>query len=151
MQRDVSGLIAFDFVLRLLFTRVMDIAFVVHVFGVHARDFAADPASFRIPTHVIANFELLGHGECPGIWTNKRSSQNMQTEHCGAADVPKNNAFPESPAIAPAKWRSDVVDIGLPADTKTYYDAFNIAGVSTPPDCRYRQSRGRGCVEATPC
>jgi hypothetical protein len=62
MQRDVSGLIALDFVLRLLFARVMDVAFVVHVFDVHAHDFAADPASLRVPTYVIANFELLSHG-----------------------------------------------------------------------------------------
>jgi hypothetical protein len=39
MQRDVSGLIALDFVLRLLFARVMDVAFVVHVFDVHAQRF----------------------------------------------------------------------------------------------------------------
>jgi hypothetical protein len=40
----------------------MDVAFVVHVFDVHAHDFAADPASLRVPTYVIANFELLSHG-----------------------------------------------------------------------------------------
>ena len=45
MQSDVSGFIAFDFVLRLLFARVMDVAFIIHIFGVHAHDFAADPAS----------------------------------------------------------------------------------------------------------
>jgi hypothetical protein len=58
----MGGFFAFDFVLRLNFARVMDVAFVVHVFGVHTHDFAADPASFRIPAHAIANFEPLGHG-----------------------------------------------------------------------------------------
>jgi hypothetical protein len=61
MQSDVSGSIAFDFVLRLVFAGVMDITFVVHVFGVHPHDFAPDPAGFRIPTHTIADFEFLGH------------------------------------------------------------------------------------------
>jgi hypothetical protein len=61
MQSDVSGFIAFDFVLRFLFARVMDITFVVHVCGVHPHDFAPDPAGFRIPTHMIADFESLGH------------------------------------------------------------------------------------------
>jgi hypothetical protein len=65
MQSDVSGFIAFDFVLRLLFARVMDVAFIIHIFGVHAHDFAAHPAGFRIPTYMIADFKPLGHGKRP--------------------------------------------------------------------------------------
>jgi len=61
----MSSLFAFDFVLRLVFARVMDVAFVIHVFGVHAHNFAADPASLRIPTYVIANFEPSCHGKRP--------------------------------------------------------------------------------------
>jgi hypothetical protein len=63
MQSDVSSFIAFDFVLRLLFARVMDVAFIIHIFGVHAHDFAADPAGLRIPTYMIADFKPLGHGK----------------------------------------------------------------------------------------
>jgi hypothetical protein len=101
MQRDVSGLIAFDFVLRLLFARVMDIAFVVHVFDVDPHDFPSHPTSFRVPTYVIANFELLGHGEL-GRGTRTGAPQIMQTEHCRAARVPKDNAFSETSACASA-------------------------------------------------
>ncbi len=63
--------------------------------------------------------------------------QIMQPEHCGRAGVSKDNAFSELSACAAAQWRSQVADIGLPADAKTYYDALNIAGISTPLDCRY--------------
>jgi hypothetical protein len=61
MQGDMRRFIAFNFVLRLIFARVMDIAFVVDVFGVHPHNFPPHPACFRIPAYVIVNFELLGH------------------------------------------------------------------------------------------
>jgi hypothetical protein len=62
MEGDVVRFIALDFVLRLNLTRVMGVAFVVHVFGVHSHNPAADPAGFRIPADVIANFESPRHG-----------------------------------------------------------------------------------------
>jgi hypothetical protein len=78
VQGNMSSLFAFDFVLRLIFARVMDVAFVIHVFCVHADDFAADPASFRTPTHPITNFEPLGHGKPLGIEGNVRSRQQIE-------------------------------------------------------------------------
>src|SRR5689334_9562946 len=72
----MSAVLSLDFVLRLLFARVMDVAFVVHVFDVHAHDFAADPASLRVPTYVIANFELLSHGERPTTRNANRRCTN---------------------------------------------------------------------------
>jgi hypothetical protein len=45
MQGDVISLFAFDFVLRLIFTSVMDVAFVIHIFSMHVHDLAANPAS----------------------------------------------------------------------------------------------------------
>jgi len=63
VQRDMFGLVALDLVLWIGRTRVMEIAFVVHIPGVHAHDAAPDPARFGIPTHVIAYFEYLGHDE----------------------------------------------------------------------------------------
>jgi hypothetical protein len=65
MQGDVLGLIAFDLVLRVLFARVMGVAFVIDVFDVHAHDFAADPAGLRIPTDMIADFKPLSHDKRP--------------------------------------------------------------------------------------
>ena len=62
VQRDVLGLIAFDFILRLLLARMMFVAFVVHIAGVHLDDVAADVARFRVPSHVVANFEFRAHG-----------------------------------------------------------------------------------------
>src|SRR6516164_7341293 len=40
----------------------MGVALVIHVFGVHSHNSAGDPASFRIPTYVISNFEYSCHG-----------------------------------------------------------------------------------------
>jgi hypothetical protein len=61
VQRDVIGLVAFDLILRVLFARMMSVAFVVHVARMYLHDVAADPARFRIPGNVIANFEFLVH------------------------------------------------------------------------------------------
>ena len=88
----MSSLFAFDFVLRLAFARVMDVAFVIHVFGVHVHDFAADPASFRIPTHPI-----VSHGKSLRIESNARSRQQIELQ--ATADVPKKRGCsPDSAA-----------------------------------------------------
>jgi hypothetical protein len=58
----VGRFITLDFVLRLILARVMGVAFVIHVFGVHSHNSAGDPAGFRIPTYVISNFEYSCHG-----------------------------------------------------------------------------------------
>jgi hypothetical protein len=67
MQGDVRSFITFDFVLWLIFAGMMNVAFVIHILGMHSHDFAPDPASFRIPTDMIADFEpwgrSLGHDE----------------------------------------------------------------------------------------
>jgi hypothetical protein len=55
VQRDVRRFIAFDFVLRIVLARVVDMAFVVHVFGVDLDDFAPHPPCFRIPADMIAD------------------------------------------------------------------------------------------------
>ena len=53
--------IPLDFVLWVILARVMGVAFVIHVFGVHSHNSAGDPAGFRIPTYVISNFEYPCH------------------------------------------------------------------------------------------
>jgi hypothetical protein len=58
----VGRFITLDFVLRLILARVMGVALVIHVFGVHSHNSAGDPAGFRIPTYVISNFEYSCHG-----------------------------------------------------------------------------------------
>jgi len=58
----VGSFITLDFVLRLILARVMGVAFVIHIFGVHSHNPAGDPAGFGIPTYVISNFEYPCHG-----------------------------------------------------------------------------------------
>ena len=52
-------LFALDLVLRVVAARVMNVALVVHVPGVHAHDSAADPPGFGILAYVIPDFEIL--------------------------------------------------------------------------------------------
>ena len=65
MHRNVIGLAALDFILRLILARVMSVPLVVKVLCMHFDDSAADMAGFRIPGHVIADFEPLRHHEPP--------------------------------------------------------------------------------------
>ena len=60
VQRYVIGFVTLDLVLRVILARMMDVTFVVHVLRMDSHDAATDPASFGIPTHMIANCE------CPG-------------------------------------------------------------------------------------
>ena len=73
VQSDVVGPVTFDLVLRISRARVMDVAFVIHVFCVHPYDAAADAASLGIPAHVIANLE------CPGHDVSRYAFQNAGT------------------------------------------------------------------------
>jgi hypothetical protein len=65
VQSDMVGFVAFNLVLRIVRTRVMEIAFVIHIPFMHTHDAPADPACFRIPTHLIADFEYLRHHDSP--------------------------------------------------------------------------------------
>jgi hypothetical protein len=65
MHRDVVGLAALDFILRIILARVMSVSLVVNVFGMHFDDLAADMAGLRVPGHVIADFEPFRHYEPP--------------------------------------------------------------------------------------
>ena len=58
VQGDVLGLVTFDFVLRLIHTCMVRVAFVVRVLCVYFGDRAADVARFRIPAHVVAHFKF---------------------------------------------------------------------------------------------
>ena len=72
VQGDVVCFIALDLVLRLILARVMNIAFIVYVFGVDLYDRAADPPGFRVPAYVIANFECL----CHNCWATSDSRRS---------------------------------------------------------------------------
>jgi hypothetical protein len=63
VQSNMIGFVASDLLLWVVHASVMQVAFVVHVLGVHPNDTAGDPARFGIPTHVVADLECLGHKE----------------------------------------------------------------------------------------
>src|SRR5260221_11742591 len=61
VQGDVIGLVALDFILRIIRRSTVNIAFIFDGSLMHFDDFSAHTSSFRIPAHVIANLERLGH------------------------------------------------------------------------------------------
>jgi hypothetical protein len=61
MHGDMVCLIAFDFILRLVFTGMMRMSLMVRVVRMNSDNPAADMPSFRIPGNVIANFETFSH------------------------------------------------------------------------------------------
>ena len=59
MNCDVVGFIALDEILGLFFAGVVGVAFQSHVGDQFLYDSAPDPACFRIPSYVIAAFDVL--------------------------------------------------------------------------------------------
>ena len=62
---DVLGLVAFDLILRLIFARVAWMSLLLGVAGVDLDDPAAHMPGLRVPTDVIADFELRAHALSP--------------------------------------------------------------------------------------
>jgi hypothetical protein len=62
VQSDVIGLVTLDFVLRLIFCRVMNVAFVIHFLAMDLDDLAANAARVGVPPHVASHSEFLRHG-----------------------------------------------------------------------------------------
>jgi hypothetical protein len=61
MHGDVIGLVALNFVLRIVFAGVMSVTFVIEIFGMHFDNGAADPAGLRVPNYMISDLEPLFH------------------------------------------------------------------------------------------
>ena len=61
VHRDVVGLVALDFILWIVRARVMRVSLVISIFCMNLDDLAADMTRFRVPRHVIANFEFRSH------------------------------------------------------------------------------------------
>jgi hypothetical protein len=58
---DMIGLVAFDFILGIVFRCVMHMAFVVEVAGPDSNDCARHPTGLGIPAYVISNLEPPSH------------------------------------------------------------------------------------------
>jgi hypothetical protein len=74
MGRDMIGLVALDFVLRIVFRGVMHMALVVEVSGVDRDNGARHPACLGIPAYVISDFESLSHFVGPSFLPKARFS-----------------------------------------------------------------------------
>lgn len=61
----VVGLVAFDFILGIIFGRMMRMPLVVKIFGMDSDDRAGDPAGLGVPADMIPHFEIPGHGVTP--------------------------------------------------------------------------------------
>jgi hypothetical protein len=65
MHRDVVSLVAFVLILWLIQACVARVSFVLKVFGMNFNNLATDMPGFRVPGHVIADFELICHDSSP--------------------------------------------------------------------------------------
>jgi len=62
VEGDMVGLGALDLILRNARTRMVGVAPVIEVAGMHADDRAADAAGLGIPAYAIMDLEALWHG-----------------------------------------------------------------------------------------
>jgi hypothetical protein len=74
VQGDVIGLVALDFILRLVRGGTVNVTFVIDGPSMHFDNFSAHPPGFRIPAHVIANLERLDQWLCPGPRQYKKAA-----------------------------------------------------------------------------
>jgi hypothetical protein len=81
VQGDVIGLVALDFILRLVRCSMVDVAFVIDVPSMDFDDFSAHPPGFRIPAHVIANLERLDHSSAARLFESLERVQKLALMH----------------------------------------------------------------------
>jgi hypothetical protein len=74
MHCDVIGLVASDFVLRIVTGGMMHMAFIVDVSRMHFNNDAANPACFRVPANVISDLESPRHGFASEIRTPTKAT-----------------------------------------------------------------------------
>jgi hypothetical protein len=65
MGRDMIGFVAFDFVLGIVFRRMMRMAFVVEVSGVDRNDGPRHTTGLGIPAYMVADLESPSHRATP--------------------------------------------------------------------------------------
>ena len=68
VRRDVIRLVALDFVLGIIFRRVMGMALVVKVTGMNLDDRPRHPSRLGIPAHALTDFESLDHLKDPTMY-----------------------------------------------------------------------------------
>jgi len=73
MQRNMVRFVALDFILRVIWRRVVIISFKLHDLPMHPNNRAGDPSRFGVPRNVIANCKLapvqIVHGYGVGLST----------------------------------------------------------------------------------
>jgi len=65
VHRYVFGRAAPNLILRIVLTGVMSVSLVLNVPYMDFDDRAADASSLRVPAHMVADFEFLGHRRSP--------------------------------------------------------------------------------------
>src|SRR5512135_630343 len=96
MHGDVVGLVALDFILRIILARVVQMPLEINIFCMHLGDLAADLPGFRVPGHMITDLEFLRHDGSPPIAVSPRRPGGSR----GGAE-----ANPFGPAALELGWR----------------------------------------------
>jgi hypothetical protein len=98
VQSDMVGLGALDLVLRNVRARMMSIAAVIEVAGMHAEDRAADAPRLGIPAHAIMDLEALRHGYSIRCRRKTAKAGSSRTEYSSGMRIPT-----DAPAIGSSK------------------------------------------------
>src|ERR1700744_4108264 len=76
MSRNMLGLVALDFVLRIALRGVMHVPLVVEISHVNRDDLPGDPSRLRVPAHVVADLKPARHRA-----SRKVSSASSRSQH----------------------------------------------------------------------
>src|SRR5215472_3518870 len=114
----MSGLVAFDLVLGIVFGGMMHMAFVVKISGVDGDDGPRHPACLGIPAYVIADLESPSHlvdslfltaavlsmrsRTLPLVTVHLFATAPPFSRYRGQADLQQNLRKPENPSAEPA-------------------------------------------------
>jgi hypothetical protein len=87
MHSDMIRLVAFDFILRLIFSGMMSVALVIRILRMDPDNPATDVTGLGIPSDVITLFEMFSHL----ILANAQRCKTVQHHY---SSRPPKNAWP---------------------------------------------------------
>jgi hypothetical protein len=122
MEGYMVSLGALDLILRNIRAGMMGIAFDIEGARVHADDRAADAPRLRIPTHAIADFEVIRHDDSVlKSADSAKLSPKRRTDHTSLIEIEFVSAV-QSPLfiLVPPKSGGGCRQSGFPFETRTH-------------------------------
>jgi hypothetical protein len=87
VKGDMFGLVAFNLILWLFRARMMCVAVNIKITPTDANDLTADVPGLGIPTHMVADFEIVAHGISRGITFFEAAQTKLPHPSCTCARI----------------------------------------------------------------